>query len=358
MSKNRFNKRVKKFLHNPSIIKGYVHEYWLKFIYGTSNPYWFYSAYRKYRSNKKYYDQKTLIHASDKKNRFLTIIPHQGAGIGHQLANWNAALILAQKFNLTFVHHYFNSQGWEEFLGFGMGEIKYEDVVRNKKIKIVNLPWIKSTDDQGFQLLNTIIHKVYPEENILFHLETNQNFFDQTQASETLRTKYFNYKKIKPAFCYFDSNRLNIAVHIRRGDIVAMKNNNEEGGKKRWVEYTYFLTILKTIYDCYDKQQIATHIYSQGNENDFADFSLLPGVVFHINDDVYSTFHHLVMADILVTSPSSFSYKAGLISKGIKIAQYPWWHHIPEDNEWIRSSAEGEFNKVSLLSKYTKFILA
>ena len=51
-------------------------------------------------------------------------------------------------------------------------------------------------------------------------------------------------------------------------------------------------------------------------------------VVMHINEEIQLTFHHLVMADVLVLARSSFSYCAGLLNKNIKIANLitNWWH--------------------------------
>ena len=61
----------------------------------------------------------------------------------------------------------------------------------------------------------------------------------------------------------------------------------------------------------------------------------------------------MVVADILILSPSSFSYKAGIISRGIKIAKYPWWHEIPNNSEWLRSDEDGNFNPYPILEKYS-----
>ena len=54
--------------------------------------------------------------------------------------------------------------------------------------------------------------------------------------------------------------------------------------------------------------------------------------MLHLNDDVDNSFIGMVAADILVTSPSSLSYVAALISDG-EIWYKPFWH--PPLKHWI-----------------------
>jgi hypothetical protein len=57
------------------------------------------------------------------------------------------------------------------------------------------------------------------------------------------------------------------------------------------------------------------------------------GLCFHLNENMFDTFTGLVAADILVTSRSSFSYTAAILSDGI-IYYQPFWH--PPGEKWIR----------------------
>ncbi len=66
------------------------------------------------------------------------------------------------------------------------------------------------------------------------------------------------------------------------------------------------------------------------------------GTVFHLNECPFTTFHHMVSADVLVMAKSSFSYSAALFSNGIKI-YLPFWHK-PLQN-WIVVNENGGFNK-------------
>ena len=75
----------------------------------------------------------------------------------------------------------------------------------------------------------------------------------------------------------------------------------------------------------------AIHVFSEGEDSDFQDIIDAFGdvnVVMHINENICVTFHHLVMADIMVVARSSFSYCAGLINKNVIVANNikNWWH--------------------------------
>jgi len=61
---------------------------------------------------------------------------------------------------------------------------------------------------------------------------------------------------------------------------------------------------------------VSSFFFSQGDRSDFKG---IENVRFHLDEDVFSTFHHLVSADVIVMAKSSFSWVAALLSKGIKI---------------------------------------
>jgi hypothetical protein len=329
--------------------------------------FWFYPAYWRYRyqtclNQIRLVTPPAPVTADFAQRRYITIVPNLYAGIGHQLANWNTALILSRRYQLQFVHHPLAGK-WESFLGFGEGEVKYADVISDKSLKCINLPrinancdrnncYIRKDDIQGNQILTGIITTAYPGNNVLFHLTFNQNSYDQTPTAPMLREKYWKQRQKRPIAYPFDSSQLNIAVHVRRGDVTEMKQKNTSNWQTRWLSNHYFVTILKTIHQLLPGTPIHIYIYSQGHPEEYEEFNQFQNVTFHLDKDVFQTFHGMVVADILVTSPSSFSYKAGFISTGLKIARYPWWHHIPQNEEWIRSNDQGEFDPTPLLKRF------
>ena len=135
---------------------------------------------------------------------------------------------------------------------------------------------------------------------------------------------------------YFDPSKINVAIHIRRGEI--SKENS-----KRYTSNHFVSNIIKkisTVLNDYGHKPIF-HIYSQGDDADFSEIAQ-DSIFFHLNECQFTTFHHMVSADVLVMARSSFSYSAALFSKGI-IFYLPFWHR-PLQN-WIVVNKNGGFNK-------------
>lgn len=127
---------------------------------------------------------------------------------------------------------------------------------------------------------------------------------------EELRKMY--YTNSKPESCPYD-----IAIHIRRGDVT---------GGGRFTENNYYKSFLipfmKKKYPDY-----SICIYSEGKIEDFEDLKILGNINFILNGNPLVSYHHLVTAKILVTAVSSYSYTAGILSKGkvyyIKFGEKP-----------------------------------
>ena len=126
---------------------------------------------------------------------------------------------------------------------------------------------------------------------------------------------------------FFNNSRFNVAIHIRR------ENTIDKGlaGERVTTPNSYYLNIMNKIREKYKDKDILFHIYSQGNIRNFIDLDN-DNVMFYINYDIIETFKGLVSAEALVTSPSSLSYVAGLISDG-EIYYKRFWHK-PRNN-WI-----------------------
>ena len=287
-----------------------------------------------------------------------------GAGIGHQLACWNTALIFSLRYNLNFVHHPLHSSGndnWENFLEFGEGELSHCSVVGDNSVKIVNLPriWrIDREDIDGHRIFERIVEseRLNASRKILFQLNSDHFAYDQTVTSEVLRKKYWNARAKNPIDSVYREDKLNIACHVRRGDIVREKTKEQdfENLENRWLDNMYFINVINNINEILNEHTVDIHVFSQGSIAEFSEFEELKNVTYHLDLDACLTFHHMATSNILILSPSSFSYKAGMISTGIKIARYPWWHEIPEDSEWIRSSKDGNFSPKPLAERYLK----
>ena len=125
----------------------------------------------------------------------------------------------------------------------------------------------------------------------------------------------------------YKNNKKNIAVHVRRS------NPHDRGlaGDRVTTPDEYYLGVMNYIRQKYQSSELEFHIYSQGKIEDFVKYNR-DDVVLHINEDIDISFVCMVGADILVTSPSSLSYVAALISDG-EIYFKEFWHK-PRKN-WL-----------------------
>lgn len=123
----------------------------------------------------------------------------------------------------------------------------------------------------------------------------------------------------------FKNNKLNIAIHIRRPN---SQDNRKEGTD---TPDKYYLNIINIIRNRYNNREFLFHIYSQGEDKNFEIFKA-KDTILHLNEELPLTFISMVAADILVTSASSLSYAAALLSNGI-IYYKRFWHNPRK--EWF-----------------------
>ena len=276
---------------------------------------------------------------SKNQKNYMSIDVDPGARIGHQLANYNSAIWYAKKFNLIHAHTSFPNKKWEKLLGFNYSTICLENLL-NKGYKKIKLPIFKEGDLIEISKIKKIIHS-YRDKKIIFFLENNQGYTKQYQVAEILKEKFFSSKKRSKDKLIYSIKDFNIAVHIRAGDIM----NNEKLINKRFLDINYFIkTINESLSIIKTPKKKKIHIFSESKLDSFSKLTNFKNIKFCHNLNQYKTFLHFVYADLLITSKSSFSYKAALISKGIKVSPKNFWHGYPyNDKKWILTSANGRF---------------
>jgi len=170
---------------------------------------------------------------------------------------------------------------------------------------------------------NDINIEIYTIGHIITTFESNINTY--------MNPDYQPLKNIKNCFWenknknFFNNDKLNVSVHIRRPNSV---DNRIDGAD---THLSYYFNIINNIKQKYHDKDLLFHIYSQNDISDYNYFDKT-NMVFHLNENLFDTFIGLVAADILVTSRSSLSYSAAILSDG-EIYYQPFWH--PPGEKWI-----------------------
>jgi hypothetical protein len=279
----------------------------------------------------------------NEKHHYLTQVPNHGAGIGHQLANWNSGLYFANFYNLRFAHSQFSTERWENFFGFGEGEVKASDLMKDGKFKVIRLPRFNSLDSREMSLIGEIISS-YQEPNILFLLELDQGYMTQCETFETLSHKFFKASARSSDKLIYAADKFNIAIHVRRGDILTTKKLNA-----RVLGNEYYSTILYKVFRAIGTtKNVEVYLFSQGNTFDFPEFESYHNIHYCLDMGAVETVLHLIKADLLIGSKSSFSYKPALISDKIHICPETFWHKYPSRPNYILADNEGNFDEGQL----------
>lgn len=149
-------------------------------------------------------------------------------------------------------------------------------------------------------------------------------------------TPHFTQQCVKPPKC------IHIAIHVRRGD----STNNT----RRFVNHSYFINVLDDIteYLKLHNRACSIQLYSEGVREDLPEFEKYPNLTYRLNDDHFDTLHHMICADVLVMSKSTFSYLPALFNTNGVIIYKPFWLLPPKPLEWIVPSETGKLHSEQL----------
>ena len=273
---------------------------------------------------------------------YLGAAPNSSAGIGHQMANWIAGYWWAKEFGLKYAHTAFPSSSWEKFLGLGVNETTVDDLLDTKGYKLVALPPFNEMYPLERDLVENIIAS-YQDRKIVFLLCKDQSYAEQIGVIDDLQRKFHQAPSRKHDQLVFSKDFFNIAVHVRRGDIVHGQKTGFANHQMRWQDNDYFKNVLGNVLKVLKTDKpIAIYLFSQGVPEDFRDFEYFDNLRLCLDMNAQDSFLHMVFADLLITSKSSFSYKPALLSKGIRVCPKDFWHGYPTDKKWILADADGE----------------
>ncbi|MBU2634664.1 MAG: hypothetical protein KJ674_05505 [Nanoarchaeota archaeon] len=260
--------------------------------------------------------------------RYITAELNQGR-LGHQMRDQISARIAAKLFGLKYVHYLLcnNSKPWEDFLGFGEGEVKYDDII-NKNLKIVEIsdtppcPHIPIKKVEDIVKENNQDNTFFIFKNSTWINESSDNFLQlKKEVFNELKDKYFSKREINPIKDYFNKEKVNIAVQIRRGG--KWKDVNKRINSYLYVENKSFINLIHNLNKILNPKKVDIHIYSEGPEKELPNFSQFSNVFLHICDnkypELYNTFHQMLMSDILVALNSCFTIFLGNLTQNFVI---------------------------------------
>ncbi|SOD98321.1 hypothetical protein [Spirosoma fluviale] len=318
----------------------------VKFRYTSFYPF-LYNSYWHYKLNK-----NNVFNLTD--SNYYSAIPNRGAGVGHQLANWNAGYWYAHYFGLKFSHTPFSTKSWEDFLGFGEDEVQTELLLNTKGYTAVRLPLFDENKREEIELTKRIIHS-YKNKKVVFIAEQDQFYKEQFGVCDAIKKKFYAALAREKNQLVYDENVYNVAIHIRRGDITIGQKKGNTNHIMRWQDNNYFEHVLNNVLKHINTdKEVKIYLFSQGNLNDFKSFIGYKNLTFCLDMSGQDSFLHMVYADLLITSKSSFSYKPALLNNGIKVCPRDFWHSYPSEKDWIIAEEDGTFNseQIKKLDEY------
>jgi hypothetical protein len=252
-----------------------------------------------------------------------------------------STILFARAAGLTYVHTPLRvvehskrnedwARRWEEFFSLGNGEMPLDALPLGlRKVRV------------------EYAQRIFKRRETLYVIPQGHDFVDRyphlyESLLPELRLRYFAAPKNVPLHC--EPGMLNIAVHLRRGDVSPDIPHFAS-------RFTPNRTVVRTIRQAsslLDRlgADYRVRIYSQGRPEDFGELADLGEL--HLDECPFTTFHNLVMADLLVMAKSSFSYVAALLSPaGIRLYE-PFWHKPQRD--WIQIDVHGGFSEARLES--------
>lgn len=301
---------------------------------------WMYPCYIKWRLT-----PDRLCHGPIEPNQYFTAVPNRGAGIGHQISNWQSGLWFSWQFGLKHAHVPFAQNSWDRFLGYGDGEPTLQQL-KAQGYKIVRLPLFDDHNQSEMGVVKQMF-SLYAGRKVVFVAEQDQHYPDQYGVQSHIQKQFFASPVRESDLTPYNDEHFNIAVHLRRGDIVIGQTNGDPNLTMRWLSNDYYTNVLDNILPLVKKQTakpVHIYIFSQGKKTDFTELEKYDNVHFYLDLNPESTFLSFVYADLLITSKSSFSYKPALLNRdGIKVCPQNFWHAYPNDEKWIMMDDEGQF---------------
>lgn len=246
---------------------------------------------------------------------------------------------------LTTVQHNVNNddewtEKWENFLQL----TKFSDIEKDEKtefrlVKNLNelIPHLikhkKQQDSQFYQILDCYSYtNLYPAVFMPIRKKLCHSYKNNGRTPNLL----------------YDRNKLNIAIHVRRGDV------SQDGTPERFTSAHTLKTTIRRIERVLAANDYKITLFCVEKYQDLENLESKNIRLIH-KLDIFDVLDHLIHADVLVTSKSSVGYISALVSDGAIIYE-PFWH--PPLQGWLNMENNFEQDlKNKLIDMYPdKFI--
>lgn len=345
-------------------------------------PVWYKARLIASKTQSNLIDPLLIPRAQKRKNNngpFLTAIPHPTVGIGHTLSEYNAGRIFAKKLGIPYAHCPL-PEPWETFLNFKDNQVSVPELLK-KGYRWCPLPRLPTKfGSQELLQLSQQLNRKAREKPTIFHVGYGQNAYDQSATEMELRKAYHigisrlkgnsgsevrrdvelcvgplkkpsfysvsvhetphRKRTVKSVYKLRDLRKkgfVNVIIHVRSKsptDGLVKSGKSSNSYKNRFLAIEYYEKIGKQILKELSEKRIHFIIFGQGPTEQYTTLKSLGDVTFHLKSNPYETFFNMTLADVLIISRSSFSFKAGMLCKGLKYAPVPWWHKVPENPDW------------------------
>lgn len=251
-------------------------------------------------------------------------------GFGYQFYHQIYSIILAKKFKINYAyrpmvrlgHNYKNNNEYEDDLNkFTNLEKMFTQPLIDKTIHIKDINRIGKIVDSNEGKDKNVLIFVRKQSNKMYCFQ--KLFWKYREKHLMPIIDNFLSDKENP----FKNNKINIAVHIRSGDILMDKNRIE---KSRFTPDSYYTKLCKFLHNKFKNKEYLIHLFFESKSNiGFGDTNLHKindkifnintllekNVELHENGDLKNDFLMMVFADYLFVAKSSFSVMASFFNK-------------------------------------------
>jgi hypothetical protein len=292
---------------------------------------------------------------------------YEAEGIGGQFIKWNSARLLARRHGLTFLLLPFTRSShsgdfdWETFLGFGAGEVT-PGAVDLHDARVLRMPPMHITP-RGIRVEGRSLPLRFASDLLagysagaktLVHL-VGPTWFDEghEESAQELRLRYQAARVRDPVAVPERRAKWRAGLHVRRGDVRALRSAGDPQGVLRWLDEDYYVAIARNLAASLGEGSVELFVYSDDPASAFVHLPKLQGVTFRRDGDqvlpAHAAFHEMTQCDILVPGLSSFSYLAGLINANLVLAPAFGMQAVPAN--WLKCERDGSFDRGAMLRR-------